>query len=231
MGVLIDFPRVVNKPPNNARKGGHQTVYPLKKKEEIAAVARWLHENKDPKYLLAFTMGINLGLRGNELLSLRTQDVFWPDGTVRRIVDDHDVTDGCTVFQSKSKKNRKIFLNEACAKALEVCYPERSEKTYNSGWLFPSQKGGGDKPLLVSALRDELKKACKACGIQQEIGSHTLRKTFGYWHYTQNNDIVYLQRLFGHSSSGITLRYIGITDEDDKKAYNAVSIDVFGCIE
>ena len=108
-GVVIDFPHVPvtkKKPPNNAKKGGYQTVYPLKKKSEILAVAKWLHENQDPKYLLAFTMGINLGLRANELLELKTQDVFWPDGSIRRIEDKQDVTDGCAIFQSKQKKNR-----------------------------------------------------------------------------------------------------------------------------
>lgn len=231
-GVVIEFPQppqTKKKPPNNAKKGGYQTVYPLKKKGEIAAVAKWLHENRDPKYLLAFTMGINLGLRANELLGLKTQDVFWPDGSVRKTEDKQDVTDGCTIFQSKNKKNRKVFLNDACVKALETCFPARSKETYDQGWLFPSRKGDG--PLGVGALRHVLKEACDACGITQNIGSHTLRKTFGYWHYMQNQDIVCLQRLFGHSSPGITLRYIGITDEDDKMAYNAVSIDVFGSLD
>lgn len=231
MGEVIEFPQrptTKKKPPNNAKKGGYQTVYPLKKKSEIVTVAKWLHENADPKYLLAFTMGINLGLRANELLELKTQDVFWPDGSIRKIDDKQDVTDGCAIFQSKQKKNRKIFLNDACVNALSACFPVGKKETYDQGWLFPSRKGDG--PLGVGALRHVLKEACDACGIKQNIGSHTLRKTFGYWHYMENMDIVSLQRLFGHSSPSVTLRYIGITDEDDKKAYNSVSIDVFGSL-
>ena len=71
----------------------------------------------------------------------------------------------------------------------------------------------------------------KACGLKQNIGTHTLRKTFGYFHYQSNHDIVFLQRLFGHSSALITMRYIGIADEEEKKAYHAVSIDLLETLE
>lgn len=49
--------------PHNYKKNERQTVYPIKKQEEIIAMANWLLEHKDRKYVLAFTLGINLGLR------------------------------------------------------------------------------------------------------------------------------------------------------------------------
>ncbi len=42
-----------------------------------------------------------------------------------------------------------------------------------------------------------------------EIGCHTLRKTFGHFHYKRFKDIVMLMNHFNHSSEKITLRYIG----------------------
>ncbi len=45
------------------------------------------------------------------------------------------------------------------------------------------------------------------------IGTHTLRKTFGYWHYQQFKDVALLQKIFGHSDPGVTLRYIGIIQD------------------
>lgn len=45
------------------------------------------------------------------------------------------------------------------------------------------------------------------------IGTHTMRKTFGYWHYKQFRDVAELQKILNHSYPEITLKYIGITDE------------------
>ncbi|WP_436242946.1 tyrosine-type recombinase/integrase [Paenibacillus sp. LjRoot56] len=46
------------------------------------------------------------------------------------------------------------------------------------------------------------------------MGTHTLRKTFGYFAYKAGTDIVLLQQIFNHSSPSVTLRYIGILQDD-----------------
>ncbi|WP_338100537.1 tyrosine-type recombinase/integrase [Salipaludibacillus agaradhaerens] len=56
------------------------------------------------------------------------------------------------------------------------------------------------------------------------IGTHTLRKTFGYHFYKKTNNIALLQELFNHSDQHITLRYIGINQDAldeamDKRIY------------
>ena len=53
----------------------------------------------------------------------------------------------------------------------------------------------------------------KAIGIKDAIGTHTLRKTFGYHHYQQFKDVAVLQEIFNHSAPSITLKYIGINDD------------------
>ncbi|MBD2870063.1 tyrosine-type recombinase/integrase [Paenibacillus sp. IB182493] len=50
--------------------------------------------------------------------------------------------------------------------------------------------------------------------LQKTIGTHTLRKTFGYHAFQQSVDITIIQRLLNHSSPRITLAYIGITQDD-----------------
>ena len=45
------------------------------------------------------------------------------------------------------------------------------------------------------------------------IGTHTLRKTFGYHFYQKYKDIALLQELFNHSAPSVTLRYIGINQD------------------
>ena len=214
--------------PHNYKKNERQTVYPIKKQEEIIAMANWLLEHKDRKYVLAFALGINLGLRANELLSLKMNQVFWPDGSVRMNDDLEDTSDGIEILQSKTKKFRTVFLNEACKDALEWCFPERGSYLHCDGYLFPSREGGS---IQVGTFRKVLKEAACACGVKQNVGTHTCRKTWGWHQYKYNSDkanldISMLQRAFGHSSPEVTLRYLGITDEEDKALYRNMCIHV-----
>lgn len=219
VGNVVPFPERTKNERYVIRK--KRTVYPIKNDAEIMAMSRWLLENRHPKYLLAFTLGINVGLRANELLELKVSQVMRPDGTIRVETDAADGTDVCTVYQSKTKKEREIYLNEACAYALRRYL--RTTQLPNQ-YLFWSREGGH---LEVGTLRDTLKEAAKACGIRQNIGTHTLRKTFGYRHYTKYHDVDLLQRIFGHSSPVITMRYIGLDQEVIKKSYHGISLNVY----
>ncbi|MFD1676865.1 tyrosine-type recombinase/integrase [Alicyclobacillus fodiniaquatilis] len=58
-----------------------------------------------------------------------------------------------------------------------------------------------------------LNKAAKTVGIKERIGTHTLRKTFAYHAYKQGQDITLIQKLLNHSAPSVTLRYIGITQD------------------
>lgn len=62
--------------------------------------------------------------------------------------------------------------------------------------------------------------ACKTVGIEGDIGTHTMRKTFGYHHYKKFKDVVMLQKIFNHSSPAITLRYIGIEQDKINESYH-----------
>ena len=54
----------------------------------------------------------------------------------------------------------------------------------------------------------------KKAGIEERIGCHTLRKTFGYHYYQTTGDVVSLQRILGHSFQRETLVYIGVVQEN-----------------
>lgn len=217
-GVLYLPGCAPNTPSVHPRKGMKQEVYALKDMQDVQRMAQWLRDNKHPKYLLAFVLDLNLGLRANELLSLRTQDLFAPDGTVR-------MNEPVVVWQSKNAKHRALWLNEACKRALEAHFPHRTPSTYHKGWLLPNGRG---EHITYRQLQKVWKQAALACNVQRNFGTHSLRKTFGYNQYRENGDIASLQGIFGHSSSAVTLRYIGVTEEDVRAAYRSVNIDVYG---
>ncbi|WP_281177232.1 tyrosine-type recombinase/integrase [Peribacillus loiseleuriae] len=49
---------------------------------------------------------------------------------------------------------------------------------------------------------------------RDDIGTHTMRKKFGYAYYRRTKDLAFLQNIFNHSAPSITKRYIGITQEE-----------------
>ena len=51
-----------------------------------------------------------------------------------------------------------------------------------------------------------------------------MRKTFGYWHYQKYKDVAILQEIFNHLSPSVTLRYIGINQDNIDKSYMNFSL-------
>ena len=181
------------------------------KKEEIKDVQpiRSLDKLNDMKWSLKrhcseldyilFLLGINTGLRVTDLLNLKISDVKGK----KKIA----------VKEGKTKKNRTIQLANI--------YEELNAyiKTLDgTEWLFPSRKG--DKPISRIQAYRQLNKASEMVDMPDGIGTHTMRKTFGYWYYKQTKDIATLQTILNHSHPEITLRYIGITDEEIENSLN-----------
>ena len=48
----------------------------------------------------------------------------------------------------------------------------------------------------------------------ENIGTHSLRKTFGYHQIKRGTNIMLLMKMFNQSSASVTLWYIGITLDD-----------------
>ena len=80
-------------------------------------------------------------------------------------------------------------------------------------YLFKG-RNGENKPISRVMAYMIINQACKKAQITDNVGTHTLRKTFGYHHYQTFHDVAILQYLLNHSSPSITLRYIGITQDN-----------------
>ncbi|WP_214873267.1 tyrosine-type recombinase/integrase, partial [Exiguobacterium sp. s140] len=62
-----------------------------------------------------------------------------------------------------------------------------------------------------------MKEAGEALGMEN-VGTHSLRKSFGYHFYQKNKDIAMLQDIFNHSSERVTKIYIGIAQDEIDRA-------------
>ena len=93
-------------------------------------------------------------------------------------------------------------------------------------------------PLFQSVLKNRLdrvsaykilKTACMKANMEEKIGTHTLRKTFGYHHYKQFKDVAILQKIFNHSTPEVTLRYIGIEQDSVDNSYKKFCLQFIIC--
>ncbi|WP_260449028.1 tyrosine-type recombinase/integrase [Listeria booriae] len=75
-------------------------------------------------------------------------------------------------------------------------------------YLCRSQKGI-NRPIMRITACLILKELQEQFGLGN-IGTHTLRKTFGYHFYTQFKVVVALQKIFNHKNQRETLVYIGV---------------------
>ena len=71
---------------------------------------------------------------------------------------------------------------------------------------------------------DEFKKIEEYLNIPYPLGSHSLRKTWGKNVYDATLNIALIMKAFNHSSPGITLKYIGIEEEDINRLYEGIEI-------
>ena len=85
------------------------------------------------------------------------------------------------------------------------------------------------EPLFLSRFHNRMERtqcyriindACKKAVVDCKVGTHTLRKTFGYHHYQKFKDVAALQKIFNHYSQQVTLRYIGIDQNMIDNSYN-----------
>lgn len=177
-----------------------QTVQPIKDREKIEAMKKILRASSLRNELL-FVLGINTGLRISDLLELRIGDVITKKGVVDRL----------ELQEKKTKKKRTIALNKkTCRLIARYLDTERPAARYDEA-LFRSQKGG--KAISRQHAYEILNDAARTVGITERIGTHSCRKTFGYFAYKQGIDLAMIQKLLNHSSQAETLRYIGITQE------------------
>ena len=118
-------------------------------------------------------------------------------------------------YESKKKtgKFKKFPINDRLKPMIEEFVKGRrnAEPLFLSYW-----KHRLDRVTAYYLIRD----ACEKAGLQERIGTHSMRKTFGYHHYQQFKDVVILQKIFNHSSPQITLRYIGIEQDQIDYSYS-----------
>ncbi len=179
-------------------------VRAIKDKAKIGAIKDYLKDRNVRDYLL-FVAGCNLAIRISDLLSLRVDQVRDNQGNIREFI---------RLKESKNRKQRELKVNKALTAAL-VAFFKASPVLEKGSPLFPGIRS--DKAMTRQNAHFIIKDACQAVGLEGNYSTHSLRKSWGYAAYSQGVRIEEIMKKLGHASPGVTLRYIGIEQEDTHK--------------
>lgn len=173
-------------------------VEPIRSKKDLRKIEEILAK-QNYRNLLMFTLGTNCGLRISDILNLDVKDVR----------DKNYIS----IIEKKTGKSKRFPINSKLMPMFDKFTKGRNT----------------NEPLFLSVFNNRMERtqcyriindACKIAGIDCKIGTHTLRKTFGYHHYKKYKDIAMLQKIFNHSTPFVTLRYIGIDQDMIDESYN-----------
>ena len=214
----------------NKVAGASSEVYPFTTEEEIKAMIDVFNKHVDEaqtenqrmiacRNKMLFLIGINLSLRISDLVSLRWNFFLKDDMTFR---------DFYKIQPKKTKKTGKfvtLYFNDVVKKSI-TNYIEQYPIEDLNGFVFKSREGAG--AVSERSVWRIIVDASAEAGIEHNVGTHSLRKTFGFWVWHNAEDkekaLVMLMVIFNHSSVATTKKYIGIMNNEIEDVFNGLNL-------
>ncbi|MDP2207692.1 MAG: tyrosine-type recombinase/integrase [Bacteroidota bacterium] len=141
---------------------------------------------KNLKHRVMLMMTYASGLRVNELVNLRIEDIDVQRQSIH-------------IRAGKGMKDRYVPLAETIIKPLHIYW-----QAYNlgvRGWLFPGGKPGYH--LSIRSIQAVFERAIQSARITKHVSMHTLRHSYATHSNERGYDIRHLQKLLGHSAREI----------------------------
>ena len=193
----LEFPKKENR---------HPTYLTL---EEAQHLLNTVLENKNKEYrkrdYAIITLFLNCGLRLSELSSI----------SINKIRDDNSLS-----IIGKGNKERTIFINQACAEAIQEYLEIRPKEVNDKNALFISKQ---KNRMSNRAIQHMIDRYLKRAGFDTSIYStHKLRHTAATLMYKHGNvDIRALQEILGHENLNTTKIYTHIDNDRLRKAIDS----------
>lgn len=172
-------------------------VEAIKELDKVKLISHLLEIRCSKQMADIWNIGLNLALRISDLLSIKFSDI----------------TDGRLIlFEGKTGKRAEIKLNNK----VQILINDIQLRHPSHLYLFQSYRNQQSfnreaRPLTRKAVAKAFKLVGDELGVR--LGTHSMRKSRGYHLYKKTNDIARVMKMLRHSSEGVTLRYIGITQE------------------
>lgn len=177
---------------------------PIRNLNQIEMIKLYLKSKSNLGYLI-FVTGINTNLRISDLLQLKVSD-FIEKKKIKKYIN---------LTEKKTGKSKKTQINANIGKAVQDYIKE--EHLRDDDYLFRQQRN--NKPISrVYAFR-LLQNAGEYCGLEEPLSPHSLRKTWGYHALKNGVSPILIMEALNHSSIKVTMRYLGILQEDLDEIY------------
>ena len=174
-------------------------VEPITSARDIKSIKKLLSDQ--PRNRLLFIMGINTGLRVQDILALRISDVKHAK-----------VGDRIAIREKKTGKDNVLMINKEIKEALDEYL--KTIEARDEHFLFKSRKGK-NSPLSTYAVTMYVQQWCDEINLTGNYGAHSLRKTWCYHQRkTYGTSWEIIAKRLNHSSPSVTRRYIGVKEEE-----------------
>ncbi len=160
----------------------------------------------DTRVFAIVVMLLETGMRAGEIVRLKIDDVDL-ESTERRIV--------VRGVNSKSKKDRVIYLSAETTRALQSYIRQRSY--FPNSILFLNRFG---EPFTINSLEKLLKRYFVKAGFPS-LRVHDLRHTFAVHFLKQRRPLNVLQKTLGHQSLSTTSIYAQVNNEEMKSYFSS----------
>lgn len=158
---------------------------------------------------------MNTALRNSDLLSL-TMD------NVRTLSPEQPALN---IIEQKTGKPRKIVVNTSALGVMQ----RRLTDHPNHVWLFQSDAVNRNrreppKPINRRSVSRVFEKVGQRVAPKVVLGTHSMRKTRGFAMHKAGRSIESIAKVLNHSSPAVTMRYIGLVQQDIDESYTELEL-------
>lgn len=188
---------------------------------EISAVRDSFSGTYQTRNAGLFMLGVSIGGRISELLSLKVSDVWQNNRPVTDILFEKGIVKGKEIARAVPvNADGQTAIQDLIDWHNECYHPLCTDRV-----LFLSRKTrGAAKPLKRQAAHKILKAAFETAGLNGKLATHTLRKTFAQRLYDQCNDIYVVMEMLGHKNVATTQAYLGVNYVNVREAVEAMAL-------
>ncbi len=174
----------------------------LEESEKLLSVIDGKYKERDYAIITLF---LNCGMRLSELVSIDYTDIK---------------SDGTIIITGKGNKERKVYLNNACLRAIANYMKVRPNEKVKDRALFLSSR---NQRISRRSVQQIVEKYLEKAGLGgRGLSVHKLRHTAATLMYQHGNaDLLLLKEILGHENLGTTEIYTHISNDATKKAVDS----------